>query len=130
MICEGINCTNEFKVNFEGQRRCKQCHKKNVQYKDGTVNERIKKNKKIHRIASKTKYVRLLKAVNRTGLVRCAYCGTDKDLTVDHIKPLSQGGGNNWGNLQTLCGTCNTKKSVKEGNSAPLTPLLTTREEI
>ena len=46
---------------------------------------------------------------------RCCACGqSSKDMTVDHVVPLSQGGTNSMWNLQLLCGPCNSEK----GNSA------------
>ena len=41
---------------------------------------------------------------------RCVYCGTHKDLSVDHIHPESKGGTLDLGNLQTLCRPCNSTK--------------------
>ena len=40
----------------------------------------------------------------------CQYCGTKKDLTIDHIIPKSKGGRSTWTNLVTACKRCNTKK--------------------
>lgn len=40
----------------------------------------------------------------------CGYCGSKKDLTLDHILPKSRGGKNTWKNLVTCCKTCNNKK--------------------
>lgn len=40
----------------------------------------------------------------------CVYCGSKKNLTVDHIHPKSRGGENTWLNLVTCCGSCNRKK--------------------
>lgn len=45
----------------------------------------------------------------------CAYCGTHKDLTLDHVLPKSRGGKTNWQNLVTACKSCNAKK----GNATP-----------
>lgn len=43
----------------------------------------------------------------------CQSCGkTDlKNLTIDHIIPLAHGGKNDISNLQTLCLTCNQRKT-------------------
>lgn len=41
---------------------------------------------------------------------RCVYCGTDKDLCVDHVVPVSLGGESRVGNLVTACTACNTRK--------------------
>jgi 5-methylcytosine-specific restriction endonuclease McrA len=40
----------------------------------------------------------------------CQYCGTRKDLTLDHVIPSSRGGQHTWGNLVTACKRCNAKK--------------------
>lgn len=43
----------------------------------------------------------------------CAKCGSEHDLTVDHVFPLSHGGKNVLKNMQTLCLTCNQLKGEK-----------------
>lgn len=43
----------------------------------------------------------------------CAYCSVSRDLVIDHIVALINGGGNDMNNLQLLCRTCNAKKSDK-----------------
>lgn len=43
----------------------------------------------------------------------CQYCGTDKNLTIDHIVPKSKGGAWDWLNLVTACTVCNGKKGEK-----------------
>ena len=49
----------------------------------------------------------------RDGLA-CAYCGAAaedrKPLSLDHLLPCSQGGGNHEGNLVTCCLSCNSRR--------------------
>jgi 5-methylcytosine-specific restriction endonuclease McrA len=45
----------------------------------------------------------------------CQYCGTKKDLTLDHVIPRSKGGMSSWSNLVTACKRCNAKK----GDNSP-----------
>lgn len=52
----------------------------------------------------------LRKLIFERDLYRCINCGTHKSLSVDHIVPVSKGGGNEIKNLQTLCTTCNSSK--------------------
>ena len=49
---------------------------------------------------------------------RCQYCGVVKsarDLNVDHVLPLAQGGGSTWENVVCCCIPCNRRK----GNRLP-----------
>jgi 5-methylcytosine-specific restriction endonuclease McrA len=41
---------------------------------------------------------------------KCQYCGTGKELTIDHVIPRSKGGKTSWTNLVTACKKCNTHK--------------------
>ena len=41
---------------------------------------------------------------------RCLSCGSDQNLALDHVTPISKGGPNVAGNLQVLCKSCNSKK--------------------
>lgn len=45
----------------------------------------------------------------RDGFV-CRKCGSSERLSIDHVKPVVEGGGNEPENLQTLCLPCNLKK--------------------
>jgi len=45
----------------------------------------------------------------------CQYCGSKRNLTIDHVIPRSRGGGNTWTNLVTCCSKCN----VTKGNKTP-----------
>ena len=41
---------------------------------------------------------------------QCQYCGSLKDLTLDHVLPSSRGGKTSWDNLITACKLCNSRK--------------------
>lgn len=42
----------------------------------------------------------------------CQYCGkSDGKMTVDHVRPLSMGGKNNFENCVTACNDCNQRKA-------------------
>ena len=43
---------------------------------------------------------------------RCAYCGTQDGLGIDHVIPLSAGGSNAQANVVPCCKPCNSKKGV------------------
>lgn len=43
----------------------------------------------------------------------CQYCGSKKDLTIDHVIPRSKGGQDTWENLVACCTKCNLKKGDK-----------------
>ena len=47
---------------------------------------------------------------------KCAYCGkqlTRFTATLDHIKPVSDGGDNSYDNVTTACLACNSEKTGK-----------------
>jgi 5-methylcytosine-specific restriction endonuclease McrA len=51
----------------------------------------------------------------------CQYCGkrfSASDLTLDHIVPRVQGGGNSWANLVCACIRCNTRKGGRTPRQA------------
>jgi len=41
---------------------------------------------------------------------RCQYCGTHRELTLDHVVPRSRTGKSTWNNLVTACKHCNSRK--------------------
>ena len=43
----------------------------------------------------------------------CRMCGTQKDITADHVIPIRRGGRHSIGNLQPMCKACNSSKSDK-----------------
>lgn len=50
---------------------------------------------------------------NRDGF-RCANCHAVDNLQIDHVRPLTQNGGNELENLQLLCAACNNAKGAQE----------------
>jgi 5-methylcytosine-specific restriction endonuclease McrA len=48
----------------------------------------------------------------------CAYCGSKKDLTFDHVLPRSMGGRTSWENIVTACSPCNMKKGGRTPKQA------------
>ena len=44
---------------------------------------------------------------------QCVVCGTNENITADHIIPISRGGSHSEGNLQPLCKSCNSQKQSK-----------------
>lgn len=69
----------------------------------------------------------------------CQYCGSTKNLTIDHIVPRSKGGQNTWSNLVTCCYSCNIRKGdknlkdtdlvLRKKPSAPLSKILLSIEK-
>lgn len=56
----------------------------------------------------------------------CAYCGNrhrERELSRDHIVPLSRGGRDRWMNVVTACRTCNSRKDNRTPEAARM-PLL------
>lgn len=48
----------------------------------------------------------------------CRYCGKARSTVVDHMIPLSQGGGSYRGNLTGSCKPCHDRKTGKEAQQA------------
>jgi 5-methylcytosine-specific restriction endonuclease McrA len=55
---------------------------------------------------------------------RCGYCGGAAS-TIDHVRPRSRGGGNEWTNTVAACGRCNNRKGDRTPSEARM-PLLRT----
>jgi 5-methylcytosine-specific restriction endonuclease McrA len=53
---------------------------------------------------------------------RCQYCGSPKNLTLDHVIPRAHGGQHTWENVVTACADCNSRKGARtpEGAQMPL----------
>eukprot|EP00850_Spirogloea_muscicola_P007772 SM000040S14784 [mRNA] locus=s40:359020:361531:+ [translate_table: standard] len=59
---------------------------------------------------------------------KCQYCGAREDLTIDHVRPTSRGGGWTWENLVTACSPCNLKKGDKSLESSGMKLLRVPKE--
>lgn len=51
---------------------------------------------------------------------QCQYCGNRKQLTIDHIIPLSRGGKHIWNNVAIACACCNRRKGNKTPEEAKM----------
>lgn len=63
--------------------------------------------------------------VNRREIMRrdnhtCQYCGSRKQLTLDHVIPRSKGGTNTWDNVVAACSPCNARKGDRTPHDAGL----------
>ena len=50
----------------------------------------------------------------------CQYCGSIKDLSIDHVLPRSRGGGSSWKNLVAACKPCNARKGDETPEEAKM----------
>jgi len=54
----------------------------------------------------------------------CQYCGSEDDLTFDHMIPRSKGGKTTWDNVTSACMPCNLRKGGRLPNEAHMWPKL------
>ena len=52
----------------------------------------------------------------------CQYCGSDSELTFDHVIPRSRGGRTTWENIVTACAPCNLTKGGRTPREAHMHP--------
>jgi hypothetical protein len=52
----------------------------------------------------------VLRMIERGDAYACTECGSVEDLSIDHIIPVSRGGGDDLENLRFLCVPCNSRK--------------------
>ena len=77
---------------------------------DGVSDENIRRERAKARELRKTRWWQ-----QKTASGICYYCGshtTHRDLTMDHLIPLSRGGRSTKDNLVPSCKDCNTKKKT------------------
>ena len=69
----------------------------------------------------------------------CQYCGSKRNLTLDHVLPRSKGGQHTWENVVAACAPCNsqkgsqlltqTKLKLKRQPKAPINPVIAFAEQ-
>ncbi len=52
----------------------------------------------------------------------CQYCGSEEELTFDHVVPRSRGGHTTWENVVAACSPCNLRKGNKLPKAARMWP--------
>lgn len=52
----------------------------------------------------------------------CQYCGSDEDLTFDHVIPRSRGGRTTWDNVVAACAPCNLLKGGRLAHHSGMHP--------
>lgn len=52
----------------------------------------------------------------------CQYCGSEQELTFDHLTPRRLGGQTTWDNIVTACSSCNFRKGGKLPKQAQMWP--------
>lgn len=58
-------------------------------------------------------YRKVFKQICQKYNFQCVHCGSNDELTIDHITPVKKGGTDDPENLQVLCKSCNSKKGTK-----------------
>jgi 5-methylcytosine-specific restriction endonuclease McrA len=59
--------------------------------------------------------------VMRRDRFQCQYCGSTRNLTIDHLVPRSRGGQSTWLNLVVACNYCNSHKGNRTPEEAGMT---------
>lgn len=124
--CEAFGCGDWFLARYHGMRRCSACRKEKRPYEDGTTNCARGLHKKRHK---RLRNVRM--GVGRFGQPGwwkhmkknkefCTRCKSTKELTLDHILPLADGGKHEPENVQVLCRECHVEKSRAEDREREL----------
>ena len=60
-------------------------------------------------------------AIYRRDWYCCQYCGSTRNLTIDHLIPKSRGGEDTWSNPLLACESCNLKKGDRLLNHTNMT---------
>lgn len=91
------------------------------EYDDMVHSQHINMNKPSVVVLKKQVYFKTHAKFSKTNIkirdeFKCAYCGvlhSKQSLTIDHIHPKAENGGNDWLNCVSACKSCNHKKGAK-----------------
>lgn len=130
--CEEVKHVDEFHLNGPYRRlECKECRAISTrEYNAATIAQRSerRRNRRVsdperareidrryyeQRKARGGRLPKRLRTLVIETYGECAQCGTDENLTVDHIRPQAAGGSHDWDNLQCLCKLHNEMKFTK-----------------
>ncbi|HQE49833.1 MAG TPA: HNH endonuclease [Fervidobacterium sp.] len=73
-------------------------------------NRRRAREEKVESTLTSDEWESILKKYN----YRCAYCGSGEKIEMDHVVPISKGGGHTFENVVPACRSCNASKSNKD----------------
>lgn len=108
----------ELRQRPEAKKKKREQDKKWINENREYYNERSKKDCHNRRARKKSvggelKYQEIKDLYDKQG--HCSYCGIESvKLTLDHIKPLNNGGANSVLNITLACGSCNYSKQDKD----------------
>lgn len=117
-----IECINHFKIEAIANIKNKKQEIKNDSYT--IVKKEIKEFKPVVSIKPKTKTETRKEKIFSRFDFKCVICGSTKELTQDHIIPISKGGTDRLDNLQCMCKRCNQVKGNIRMNNETLKEII------
>lgn len=106
IMCGLIDITPEQKLtphNWTGRQYVSDTSKERVRrYRERRKEQGLPKQ---HCVSGKQKAAIMAKTDGK-----CAYCGTDENMTIDHMVPVGRGGTDDFSNLLPACRACNADK--------------------
>ena len=94
-----------YEANKDKKRAYKRAYRKANPEKFAEFSQRRRARKRANGV-----YKIIDKDLRRIYASPCAACGTTGKVQADHVIPIARGGHHSIGNLQPLCGSCNTSK--------------------